>query len=66
MINFQRPNQCPQNEDEKEKMKVIPYSSLVSSLMYARVCPRLDLTYIGACWVGTLVMLGPSYWKSMK
>ena len=38
--------QCPQNDDEKEKMKVIPYSSLARNLMYARVCTRLDLAFV--------------------
>ena len=27
--------QCPQNDDEREEMRVIPYSSFVDSLMYA-------------------------------
>ena len=26
--------QCPQNDDEREEMRTIPYSSLVGSLMY--------------------------------
>ena len=26
---------CPQNDDEREEMRVIPYSSFVDSLMYA-------------------------------
>ena len=27
--------QCPQNDVEREKMKAIPYSSVIGSLMYA-------------------------------
>ena len=27
-------------------MKVIPYSSLVGSFMYVRVCTRLDLAFV--------------------
>ena len=42
-----------QNDDEREEMRVIPYSSLVGSLMYAQVCTRLDITLLWACWEGT-------------
>ena len=45
--------QCPQNDDEREEMRTIPYSSLVGSLMYAQVCTRLDITLLWACWEGT-------------
>ena len=39
-------DQCPQNESEKENMKIVPYSSVVGSLMYAQVCTRLDIAFV--------------------
>ncbi|RVW92797.1 Retrovirus-related Pol polyprotein from transposon TNT 1-94 [Vitis vinifera] len=45
--------QCPQNDDEREEMRTIPYSSLVGSLMYVQVCTRPDIAFVVACWEGT-------------
>ena len=30
--------QCPHNDIKRDKMKAVPYSSVVGSLMYAQVC----------------------------
>ncbi|KAI3812580.1 hypothetical protein L1987_17291 [Smallanthus sonchifolius] len=38
--------QCPKTEVEKEKMRMIPYASVVGSLMYAQVCTRPEIAYI--------------------
>ncbi|RVW75418.1 Retrovirus-related Pol polyprotein from transposon TNT 1-94 [Vitis vinifera] len=38
--------QCPQNDDEREEMRTIPYSSLVDSLMYAQVCTHPDIAFV--------------------
>ncbi|WVZ24581.1 hypothetical protein V8G54_003125 [Vigna mungo] len=38
-------SQCPKNEEEKEEMSKVPYSSAVGSLMYAMVCTRPDIGY---------------------
>lgn len=38
--------QCPQNENEKDEMKVVPYASLAGSLMYAQVCTRPDIVFV--------------------
>ncbi|KAL6333654.1 hypothetical protein AAG906_028839 [Vitis piasezkii] len=38
--------QCPQNDDEREEMRTIPYSSLVGNLMYAQVCTRSDIAFV--------------------
>ena len=38
--------QCPHNDIERDKMKAVPYSSVVGSLMYAQVCTRLDIDFV--------------------
>ena len=38
--------QCPQNDDEREEMRTIPYSSVVGSLMYAQVCTRPNIAFV--------------------
>ena len=47
-------------------MKVVPYASLVGSLMYAQVCTRPNIAFV----VGVLGMylsdLGLSHWKVAK
>ena len=36
---------CPSTEKEKGERSVIPYSSIIGSLMYAIVCTRLDISH---------------------
>ena len=61
--------QFPQNDIERDRMKVVPYSSVVSGLMYAQVCTHLDIAFV----VGVLALLGmylsdlgQSHWKAAK
>ena len=37
--------QCPKTQEEEEDMSRVPYASVVSSLMYAMVCTRPDITH---------------------
>ena len=38
-------SQCPSTDEEFEYMSTVPYSSAVSSLMYAMVCSRHDFSF---------------------
>ena len=38
---------CPKTKDEKEKMARVPYANAVRSLMYAMMCTRPDICYVG-------------------
>ncbi|RVW80418.1 Retrovirus-related Pol polyprotein from transposon TNT 1-94 [Vitis vinifera] len=58
--------QCPQNDDEREEMKTIPYSSVVGSLMYAQVCTRPDIAFIVGMLGRYLSNLGSQHWKAAK
>ena len=35
--------QCPTTSEDREKIKVIPYASVVVSIMYAMLCTRPDV-----------------------
>ena len=39
-------SQCPHNDIERDQMKAIPYSSIVSSLMYPQVCTRPNIAFV--------------------
>ena len=38
--------QCPQNDIERDKMKAIPYSLVMGSLMYAQVFTLPDIAFV--------------------
>ena len=38
--------QCPHNDIERDKMKVVPYYLVVGSLMYAQVCTHSGITFV--------------------
>ena len=38
--------QCPHNDIERYQMKIVPYSSVVGSLMYAQVCTHPDIAFV--------------------
>ena len=47
-------------------MKSIPYSSVVSSPMYAQVCTRPDIAFVVDVLGRYLSDLGQSHWKAAK
>ena len=36
---------CPQTQDERTHMNMIPYASAIGSVMYAMLCTRPDVSY---------------------
>ena len=44
---------CPETSKEIEEMKAVPYASAVGSLMYAMLCTRLDICFVGA-WLADI------------
>lgn len=43
--SFKELNQCPKTGLKKERMKSIPYASIVGSLMYALTCTRPNISF---------------------
>ena len=35
---------CPKTQDERDRMKRIPYASAIGSIMYAMLCTRIDVS----------------------
>ncbi|RVW61973.1 Retrovirus-related Pol polyprotein from transposon TNT 1-94 [Vitis vinifera] len=58
--------QCPQNDDEREEMRTIPYSSLVGSLMYAQICTRPDIAFFVGMLGRYLSNPESQHWKATK
>ena len=47
-------------------MRIIPYSSLVGSLMYAQVCTRPDIAFVVGMFGRYLSNPGSQHWKAAK
>ena len=58
--------QCPKIEAEKEQMAMIPYASIVGSIMYAQVCTRPDIAYIAGMLGWYQSNPGLDHWKAAK
>ena len=58
--------QCPQNDIKRDRIKTVPYSSVVGSLMYAQVCTRPDIAFVVGVLGRYLSDLGQSHWKVAK
>ena len=37
---------CPHNDIKRDHMKVVLYSSIIGSLMYAQVCTHPDIAFV--------------------
>ena len=59
-------SQCTQNDIERDHMKVVPYSSVVSSLMYAQVYTHPDIVFVVGVLGRDLSDHGQSHWKAAK
>ena len=58
--------QCPHNDIERDRMKAIPYSSVVGSLMFSQVCTRPDIAFVVGVLGRYLSNPGQSHWKATK
>ncbi|KAD3067741.1 hypothetical protein E3N88_35621 [Mikania micrantha] len=58
--------QCPKSEAEIDQMRLIPYASVVGSLMYAQVCTRPDIAYITGMLGRYQSNPGLDHWKAAK
>ena len=59
-------SQCPQTDVEREEMRVVPYSSVVGSLMYAQVCTRPDIAFAVGVLGRYLNDPGRQHWQAAK
>ena len=59
-------NQCPKNDFEKEKMKNIPYVSVVGNIMYVQVCTKPDITFIVSMLERYQSNPGMNHWRVAK
>ncbi|KAL0359383.1 UNVERIFIED_CONTAM: Retrovirus-related Pol polyprotein from transposon TNT 1-94 [Sesamum angustifolium] len=58
--------QCPKTEKEKEKMKNIPYSNAIGSIMFLMVCTRPDIAYSISCLSRYMSNAGLPHWEALK
>jgi len=59
-------DQCPKTDQEEEKMKDVPYASVVGCLMYAMLCTRLDICFAVGLVSRYQSNLGPTHWQAVK
>ncbi|KAL0405967.1 UNVERIFIED_CONTAM: Retrovirus-related Pol polyprotein from transposon TNT 1-94 [Sesamum latifolium] len=59
-------NQSPNSETEKERMKNIPYSNAIWSIMYLMVSTRPDIAYAVSCLSRFISNAGLPHWEALK
>ncbi|KAL0444267.1 UNVERIFIED_CONTAM: Retrovirus-related Pol polyprotein from transposon TNT 1-94 [Sesamum latifolium] len=59
-------NQSPNSETEKERMKNIPYSNGIRSVMYLMVSTRPDIAYVVSCLSRFMSNAGMPHWEALK
>jgi len=58
--------QCPKTQEEEEDMSHFPYESVVSSLMYAMVCTRPDISHAVRVLRRFISKPGKEHWTRVK
>ena len=58
--------QCPTTDEDKKKMKNVPYSSAVGSLMYTMVCTRPDIAHAVGVVSRFMSNPGKEHWAAVK
>nr|GEW10645.1 retrovirus-related Pol polyprotein from transposon TNT 1-94 [Tanacetum cinerariifolium] len=59
-------HECLKSEEDKEDMSRIPYSSTISSLMYAMVCTRPDFAHAVSVVSRYMHNPGKMHWETVK
>ncbi|KAL0434463.1 UNVERIFIED_CONTAM: Retrovirus-related Pol polyprotein from transposon TNT 1-94 [Sesamum latifolium] len=59
-------NQSPNSETEKERMKNIPYSNAIGSVMYLMVFTHPDIAYAVSCLSRFMSNVGLPHWEALK
>ncbi|KAL0431935.1 UNVERIFIED_CONTAM: Retrovirus-related Pol polyprotein from transposon TNT 1-94 [Sesamum radiatum] len=59
-------DQCPKTDSEKEKMKNIPYSNAIGSVMYLMVSTRPNIVYTVSCLSRYMSNPGSPHWEALK
>ena len=58
--------QCPNNEEEVNFMKKIPYTSVVGSVMYSMISIRHDLAFASSLISRFMANPGKDHWCTVK
>ena len=56
----------PRSQKERDYMARVPYASVVSSLMYAMVCTRPDISQLVSIVSRYMHNSGKNYWLAVK
>ncbi|MCO5599177.1 hypothetical protein L7F22_053277 [Adiantum nelumboides] len=59
-------NDCPKSDAENAKMKKVPYSSAIGSLMYAMVSTRPDIAFAMGVVSRYMANPGKKHWEAVK
>jgi hypothetical protein len=58
--------QCPSKPDEQERIRVIPYTLAIGSIMYAMLCMRSDVPYALSATSMYQSNYGDAHWTIVK
>jgi hypothetical protein len=59
-------NQCPTDPDEQERMRVIPYTSVIGSIMHDMICTHSDVSYVLSAMSMYQSNYGDAHWTIVK